>query len=207
MPLPPALFTQLRQSTVLWLGFVLPSLLIALQPNALAQFGWQQTALSTRPWMLFTAHFTHLSFQHLAGNLAACFALCFIAVRLAQLIQPPTLRLHLWPTIALSILTIDAGLYIGWWNMHWYAGLSGVLYGFFTALTIQLCLLPTSRAWGTILLLATAGKIILDLAHGTGAIGTLGIPVAPAAHLYGFLAALLSSLLQWLYQCRQRHSC
>lgn len=199
-----AFLQRWQQAFFLWLVLALPAIAIALQDDALARFGWRLDELSTRPWMFVTAHFTHLNLRHLIGNLAAAFALCLIACQFAEQGREATpahpLRLRL-PLLA-AFCALDAGLCTGWWNTHWYAGLSGLLYALFAALATWLAALPGARAWGIVLLLATAAKIAIDLHHGTGTPNANGIPLAPAAHLYGAAGASLTMLAQLYWQRR-----
>lgn len=200
-----AFLQRCQQAFFLWLALALPAIAIAVQPDALARFGWRLDELSARPWMFLTAHFTHLNLRHLLGNLTAAFALCLIALQFAELgreatpARPLSLRLPL----LVAFCALDAGLCTGWWNTHWYAGLSGLLYALFAALATWLATQPRARPWGIVLLLATAAKIAIDLHHGTGALTDTGIPLAPAAHLYGATAASLTMLAQMYWQAHR----
>lgn len=196
---------RLSPSLRLFVLLAAPCVVFALTADALAQFGWQRSELGQRPWMALSAHFVHLSTHHLLANLAALSVLCAIDSQInrscAQQGAPASATLA---SAVAAMVFIDAGLLAGWWNTHWYAGLSGVLYAVFSALALHLTLyLPTARAWGVVLLLATAIKIGLDLAAGTGTAGALGIPVAPAAHAYGYCAAFSVGLARWLLRRRR----
>lgn len=157
-------------------------------PDAEARFGWHAPPEGHATWTLLTAHFVHLGAPHLGANIAALGALCATA----QVMERGALLLGLF---AGALLAVALGLLAGPWEIAWYAGLSGVLYGCFGGLVVELCTEPGPVRWlGWVLLLGAGMKLSLELASGVGATGALGIPTAPPAHLYGFCGGLLTAI-------------
>ena len=131
-------------------------------------------------WRLATAHWVHLSFQHLLLNLMSL-ALAwwlfhqalagFTGYLLTGLIS-------LGVTLSLFVLHPDIG---------WYAGFSGVLHGFLVAGALL------SRRQNPLLSLATllivAIKLIIELVRGAepGLAEFINSPILIHAHVYGAL--------------------
>lgn len=157
-------------------------------PDGLLLFRHESGRLAGEPWRLVTGHLTHLGATHLAANLLALALLAWIA----------SLRRAGWAFAAGTILpaaAVSAGLVWGPVHIGWYAGMSGILYGLFAQESLQFGTTPRARRTGWALYLAGLIKILLDLRTPSGSIGALGIPVAPPAHLYGYLGGTLSLAL------------
>lgn len=171
----------------LWLLVTTVSSGLHLFPAVGAPLSWHQTPDPSAIWTLLTSHFVHLSDAHLAANIAALTVLCISA----QALQRARLLVAL---LIGSLLSVAIGLVAGPWPIAWYAGLSGVLYGCFSGLALELTREAAPIRWiGWGLLIGSATKIGFDLLAGVGASGVLGFPTAPPAHLYGFIGGLVTA--------------
>lgn len=176
-------------SGALWLWTIVTAVCICLHfvPDARAQFGWHAPPAEHAWWSLLSTHFVHLGAAHLAANIAALSMICATA----QVLQRGGLLAGLF---AGALAAVSLGLVAGPWDIAWYVGLSGVLYGCFGGLVAELCAEPAPIRWlGWTLLLGAAVKLGLELGAGVGSMGVLGIPTAPPAHLYGFCGGLLTA--------------
>ena len=144
-------------------------------------------------WRLATAHFVHLGLSHLVLNLTA---LGLLVLLFEDLLDPLDWMLAL----AVSIMAIDAGLYIFSPQVEWYVGLSGALHGVTLFGAIRWCL---RRAWsGYVLLAGVAGKVVLEQCFGPSAfsVAASGGPVVVQAHLYGALGGALAAAVAIMLQ-------
>lgn len=174
------------------------TLIAETAPNATIQFGWQAGLFAQEPWRVLTAHFVHLSWVHSAANFAALALICWVA---SNLRAGGSLAAVLGAWIGITI-----GLAVGFWSIEWYAGLSGLLYGWFAGLAFELCLMRGRVAWvGALLLVGGALKIGFDLGAGPIFVGALGIPVAAPVHLYGYAGGLAAASVEY-YVWRRRRS-
>lgn len=177
----------------MFIAIALPCLMLAMWPEALATFGWHAADWADRPWTLLTAHLVHLDTRHLLANLAALAALLWVAASLR--LSAAALRAR--DTIAMlggAWVAVCAGLLSGIWEIGWYAGLSGLLYGLFAGLAFTLARRPGVGWLGLALLAGGLVKVVLDLRAGVGAVGGLGVALVPPAHVCGFLGGLLSAI-------------
>lgn len=174
------------------------TLIAETAPNATIQLGWQAGLFAQEPWRVLTAHFVHLSWVHSAANLASLALLCWVASSIRPAVTFAAL-LGAW-------IGITIGLAAGFWSIEWYAGLSGLLYGWFAGLAFELCLMRGRVSWvGALLLVGGALKIGLDLGAGPIFVGALGIPVAAPVHLYGYAGGLAAASVEY-YVWRRRRS-
>jgi len=159
-----------------------------LDPDARAHFGWDASRAWLEPWRLVSCHFVHLGARHLLANLAALLLLAWVASRHRA---GPSFALGGFAAAAAVSLGIAAGPV----PIAWYVGLSGMLYGIFAREALRLAQPPARRRWlGAALYLAGLAKVVADLRLGVGSMGALGIPLAPPAHLYGYLGGTLAAL-------------
>jgi rhomboid family GlyGly-CTERM serine protease len=131
---------------------------------------WQRELLVAEPWRLLTAHVVHLDVPHLLFNYAG------LAVLWA--LVGSTLPARTWSLLLVAgALAISAGLL--WTDVHWYVGLSGVL---FTLLVAGAILLWREWPVGALFLLGyvavksvaeffgfTTGELVVAEAHWIGA--------------------------------------
>lgn len=176
--------------------FAAPIAALGLEPTAVDRYGWDAMLALNQPWRYLTCHFVHLNAAHAIANLAAL-ALLVLALGWLHADPGPSGSGNA-RTIGVVEMTLGAwvmvsiGLASGIWDVEWYAGLSGMLYGLYAGCAVLLGMYGGRfRIVGLFLLLAGAAKIALDLRAGVGAVGALGVPVAAPAHLHGFLGGIL----------------
>ena len=139
-------------------------------------------------WRLVTANLLHYDLRHLLMNSAAFMVMWALFVRSASLRQ--------WSVVALaSACAVTGGLYAFMPEVSWYLGLSGMLHGLWMAGALLLWRREGAR--GLVCLGLLLGKLGLEQFHGplTSAL-TPGMPVVPAAHLFGAAAGLLVHVMR-----------
>lgn len=98
-------------------------LLAFIEPYSSEWFMFDRTLIDAgEVWRLFSAHFLHLSFTHMLGNLLAVCLFAYIAGEYLNNAQG--LVLLIW-----CVLVVGLGLYYCADHLHRYVGLSGVLHG------------------------------------------------------------------------------
>ena len=186
---------------------------VALLPDAIDHFGWRAEDRFTRPWTALTAQFVHLDARHLGANLIALALLGWTASRIDSGGTPalhsghPRSLYHAPTSAGLQALTgalaaVALGLWIAPGGLTWYVGLSGALYGLFAYLALALGGHRGVTGIGYLLYAGGWIKVGLDLAQGPGAIGALGLPTAPIAHLYGYLGGSVIAAVSWVRRRR-----
>ena len=139
-------------------------------------------------WRLLTAHLVHLSWAHLALNLAA--------LALIELLFEDVLGTLEWTfAVIVSALAIDTGLYLFDPDVRWYVGLSGVLHGLVACGTWEL--LRRRSGVGALLAIGLSAKLIWEQWWGPVPLtaSSVGGPVVVAAHLYGAAGGTLVGIL------------
>ena len=139
-------------------------------------------------WRLFSAHLAHLGWAHALMNLLG------LGLVIA-LFGPQTSPRILLMLLAVSALTVDAGLWFLHPELQWYVGLSGALHGLLAGLLLLQWTIRNRRYHWLILLLSV--KLAWEFAVGplplTGEIA--GGPVVSQAHLFGALGGTLAALV------------
>ena len=136
-------------------------------------------------WRLLTGHFIHLGYEHAVLDVAG------LALMWALFARDYPARGWLL-IIGLSIVGIDAGLWLLSSTTQWYVGSSGVLHGVLAAGTYAH--LRRREADGWILALLLIGKLVYEQTLGALPL-TSGGAVIVAAHLYGAVAGAVAALL------------
>jgi rhomboid family GlyGly-CTERM serine protease len=139
----------------------------------------RQAVAAGEVWRLAGASISHLSWLHLASNLAVFAA----ALLLLRAVARP---LEVLAVLALCAIASTAGLYLGT-TLDWYAGASGALYGLLAWSTVRQ---PSPR--GLWLLLALTVNVVLDQGRSTS---WLGEPLAPQSHYWGLACGLALAIL------------
>lgn len=145
-------------------------------------------------WRLVTGHLVHLDGSHAALDVAALIVVAWIF----------SADLDAWAqvvVVSVSVIAIDATLWVLHPEVVRYAGLSGVVHAWFAAgVTLwALDALPARRRWGIALLVGLVSKLVLESVDMGWWRGGLDFPVVTAAHRWGALAgAGAGLLLRWL---------
>ncbi len=165
------------------------SIAATFTPGALPQLEWQRVALDHGQWLrLFSAHLVHLNLRHLLFNLLG---LLLIA----------ELLMERWRGADIAALSLASalGTSVLLWRcepvLQWYAGLSGLLHGWWGGAALAGC--RDRHGWlHASALLALAAKLVW-LNPGTADIGNApSIPVVAVAHVYGALSGLSWAVLR-----------
>jgi rhomboid family GlyGly-CTERM serine protease len=125
-------------------------------------------------WRLAGANAAHLSWPHLASNLAV-FAAAVALLR--EVVRP----VELLGTLALCAIGSTTGIYLGT-SLDWYVGASGALYGL---LAWGASRLPMPRGLWLLLLLMV--NVALDQGRSAS---WLSEPLAPQSHYWGLACGL-----------------
>ncbi len=162
--------------------------LLRYQRGAIAHGQW---------WRLLTGNFVHLGWGHLAHDLLGLWLIWALFGR--------ALTLRAWVALVLwDGLVIGLGLFAFSPAVHWYVGISAILYGIFTVG----CLANLrTRPWYSGLLLAGMLALIgWSVLRGPLAAQDWGMdgPVLPIAHLYGATGAALFMLVRWGWISRRK---
>jgi rhomboid family GlyGly-CTERM serine protease len=136
-------------------------------------------------WRLLTGHVIHLGYEHAVLDIAG---LVLMWALFARDYSPR----HWLLIIGLSVLGVDAGLWLLSSTTQWYVGSSGVLHGVLAAGAIAHLRRREPDGW--ILALFLIGKLVYEQAQGALPL-TSGGAVIVDAHLYGAVAGALAVLL------------
>ena len=144
---------------------------------------YERTAIAHGEWWrLVSAHWVHLGPRHLLPDAAG---LVLLWALYARELRPGSWLLML----ACATVAIDAGLWWGQNDIHWYVGISGVLHGAWAAGAAAVALKGGRAGW--VMLAALATKLAVE--HYAGdTLFTSGFPVVSVAHVYGALGGLLA---------------
>jgi rhomboid family GlyGly-CTERM serine protease len=165
----------------------LSALLIAAQVlglrNALEYS--RQSVRQGQLWRLVTGSLVHLGWMHLARDLAGLGLIWWLTSRyLSQ-------RSAVW-IVSMSALAVGVGLLLFDPDVEWYVGISGALFGLYTAGALLIC--KERAVLGTALLLGMLGILAWSLHAGALPLETTGLggAVIPRAHLYGAIGGALT---------------
>lgn len=175
-------------------GLALPLCLLALGGDSWRQaLEYQRAGLAEgQLWRLLSGHLVHLDVTHLLFNLAGLLVL--------WLLYGNEWRARRWlQIIGLSMLAIDAGLWLLAPQVQWYVGASGVLHGMWAA--GAWAQLRRRDALATVSLLLLIVKLAWEQSGG-GSVVLGQLPVVVEAHLYGTVGGLLGAwaLARWSRQ-------
>ena len=136
-------------------------------------------------WRLLTGHVIHLGYEHAVLDVAG------LALLWALFARDYSARGWLL-IIGMSILGIDAGLWLLSSTTQWYVGSSGVLHGVLAAGTCAHLRRREPDGW--ILALLLIGKLLYEQTLGALPL-TSGGAVIVDAHLYGAATGAVAALL------------
>ena len=147
----------------------------------------RETILAGEYWRLLSGHVVHLGWAHLLLNL--------VGLALVYVLGGNRLSPVVWGLTGLLVaLVIDAGLWLWKTEIQWYAGLSGILHGWFVVSVIAL---GREYGWrvGTPLLVLVATKLAWEMWRGPvpGTTELIGGRVIVEVHLFGALAGVASA--------------
>jgi len=159
-------------------------LLFSMAPDEMrAAMRLEPERLAAEPWRLLTAHFVHSTTAHAALNGAALmlFSALLPSLRVAR---------RLAVAVLVSTLGVNVGV-VGFHDLDWYVGFSGVGYG--------IAALGVAVEWGRpnsvagIVFAGLAVKLTYDAVFGTPALTEhlVGGAVLAEAHVYGLVAGLV----------------
>jgi rhomboid family GlyGly-CTERM serine protease len=135
-------------------------------------------------WRLLTGHVIHLGYEHAVLDIAA---LVLMWALFAGDYSPRQWLL----VIGLSVIGVDAGLWLLSSTTQWYVGSSGVLHG---VLAAGACAhLRRGAPDGWILALFLIGKLVYEQVQGPLPLTAGGVVIVDA-HLYGAVGGALAAL-------------
>jgi rhomboid family GlyGly-CTERM serine protease len=173
----------------------LAALLIVLQAAGLrdALEYSREAARNGQLWRLLTGNLVHLGWLHLCRDLAGLGLIWWLICR------------HLSERIAVGVLAVSAlsvgvGLLLFSPRIEWYVGISGALFGLYTAGVLRIC--KERLLLGAALLAGMLGILAWSLYAGglPGETTDLGGAVIPQAHFYGAIGGALTMVVLELFQ-------
>lgn len=139
-------------------------------------------------WRLLSGNLVHLGYPHLFLNLAGLAAI--------TLLLADAMTIGQWSVTAVtSMLGVGLGLLLFDPQLHWYVGLSGVLYGLLLGGAIAD--FKRQKVIAGLLIVYTVGKIIWEQLYGAvdSSEKIVGGTVIVNAHLYGMVSGGLAALI------------
>lgn len=168
-------------------GIALVTVLLTYWPGGLFHLQYERTALSAGEiWRLWSAHLTHLNTGHLLLNLGGLFLIC-------ELLWHDLSIAHGLGILLLSATVVSGCLWFFDPDVHWYAGLSGVLHGLWAGCALASCRSRNGLAGLGLL----AVKLLVEWRYGVApsVAQLIGAPVISVAHFYGAAAGGIYLLL------------
>lgn len=166
----------------------LAALLIALQVTDLREaLEYSRPAVSQgQLWRLVTASLVHLGWAHLGRDLVG---LCLIWALASRYLSERSA----FGLLCLSALAVGAGLFVFSPGLGWYVGISGALFGLYTAGVLRMC--KEQLVLGAALFLSMLAILAWTLYAGglPGEAAGLGGAVIPQAHLYGAIGGAMTT--------------
>lgn len=168
----------------------LTTVLIVLQAAGLREsLEYRRAAvLQGELWRLLTGNLVHLGWAHLSRDVAGLVLMwALFEGRLAE-------RTWLW-VLAASALSVGVGLLACSPGISWYVGVSGVLFGMFSAGALSVS--RKQPLYAGCLLLGMIAVIVWTFYAGAlpGELAGLGGKIVPQAHLYGAIGGASSVLI------------
>ncbi len=147
-------------------------------------------------WVGLLAQLVHLGLAHLSLNLLSLALQTRIAQALGRAREIPAV-------LGVSAFAVVLGLMTMKPPLAWYVGLSGALYGLVAWLALEhtRCARARSlRIFGAVLCVLIGLKEVFGLWRPMGLGDWMGVPPAPAAHVFGFLGGLFYVALARAYR-------
>ena len=166
----------------------LSTLVMIFAPTSIELLRYESLSVSQGEWWrLFTANFTHSSWNHWMLNFAGLLLIDYLFQPLIKQAQRAALLLF---SMALNVFLLHLTM-----NLSWYVGLSGALHGFL----VGAALLSFSRArlFNGLIILVVSAKLALELSSeiNQGTASFIGANVVEEAHLAGAISGVVYLLL------------
>lgn len=195
--------TAISFATAIAFACAVLAVVAAYDPSIGALLDYRRAAIAKGSWhRLVTCHLVHLSTAHAVLDIAALVLVAWIFV--AEL----TARRMLIVTLA-AIAAIDTSLWFLHPEIEHYAGLSGVLHGWFAAGAIGWSLADrradafvAKRNWGLVLLAGLAIKLLLEQRGQGFWLDADAMPVVTSAHRWGAAAGAACAAMAALVRRR-----
>ena len=146
---------------------------------------WHQPP-TTRIWQWVSAHFAHISVDHLVWNVAAF-------VILGSIIEQ-TSRKVLGLSLVAGIIGVNVYL-LSMFQMSAYAGLSGVLNALLITALYFLYKQPAYKLASVLTLIASIAKIAVEYFYDFSLFSKLPWPAVPEAHMAGLVGGIVLVLV------------
>ena len=180
-------------------GLLAISLLLHLLPD---QNQWQlhlhlESETVFQYWQIFTAHFVHISWQHLIGN-----GICLVVL---QQIYGRCFRSLSWLyAVAFLVVFVSAGLIFLSVELRWYAGLSAVVLGL--ACYAAVIDKHYKLVFNVLVVSALAVYSGIFLLQGEVSAGLGLVPVASLSHVLGIICGVFLGGIVRINRARKLHS-
>ena len=141
-------------------------------------------------WRIITGNLVHTNTPHLIMNITGLWLFW-------MLYDENMTPRQLYTSVLITSLAVGIGIYWFTPELTWYAGLSGSLYGLYIiGATSSLC--NKDYISSIPVLILVPGKLLLDanqkgMTHASAEL--IDAPIATDAHLYGFLSAIVISIV------------
>ncbi len=140
-------------------------------------------------WRIFTGNLVHTNGYHLTLNLAGVLFICLLFKDYLSIKK-------FYFSLLITTISVGLGIFFFSPSLHWYAGLSGALYGLFIV-AASLALKHRDILTGLPVLIGIPVKLWWDSRHTEltqQSAELIGAPIATDAHLYGLIAGGLISI-------------
>ena len=158
--------------------------LFSLFGEAPSTLTWQVSQLKV--WQPISAHFVHISFEHLFWNVTAL-------IILGSIIEQHSVK-RLILTLVIGCAAVNIYL-LTLFDLAAYAGLSGALNALLIVALYQISQVPGYKAAAWLSLIISVIKILFEWHTGINVFTSLSWPAVPEAHLAGLIAGLCLCLL------------
>lgn len=185
--------TPLITPATLLFALAFSLLIIGLQTFQPALLYQREAILTGEAWRLWSGNLVHTNTYHMLLNLAGLWILLLLC--------GPAMPLKLLISSIFLATTVVGGAMLLWHpDIHWYAGLSGVLYGLFVVGAVCLALAGERLSF-----IAMLGLIVFKLGSSwlgdsdTATEAMIEARIVDEAHLYGAAAGIIIALVWFFY--------
>ncbi|MFK8048394.1 MAG: rhomboid family intramembrane serine protease [Halioglobus sp.] len=180
-------------------GLLAISLLLHLLPD---QIQWQlqlhlKSETAFQYWQVFTAHFVHISWQHLLGN-----GICLVVLQ--QVYGRCFSSLSWLYAVVFLVVFVSAGLIFLSVELHWYAGLSAIVLGI--ACYAAVIDKHYKLVFNVLVISALGVYSGIFLLQGEVSAGLGLVPVASFSHILGIICGVFLGGVVRINRTRKLHS-